>query len=317
MDIVERDLKDVDRLVESFYAAAFHCVWQEFRPQALQRLCEWCGAVSAAWLTRAATDLAGEYAAWPAESVAQRDAVAAIAFAPGSRERELRPVPAPLRLAQGNAAAWALALNVMHRDSPMRSTLCVVFADERPLHRENLRRAVGHLAQAGSLSLSQFIQRDEWLQALGRASRGCAALIDADGGIYVASRRFQALILDQFGVGDSARLPFALPPAVVDAAHGDFDIGPLHFRLAPEGGLYLLHARRPHPLDVLSPREQEIALALAAGKTFKSVARECDIAISTVANHASRIYKKLGIYRREELVGMLRAAASPRASVAA
>src|SRR3546814_3905087 len=76
----------------------------------------------------------------------------------------------------------------------------------------------------------------------------------------------------------------------------------LHFRVQPQGSLYLINARRPHPLDVLSPREQEIARALALGKTFKSVAREYGIAISTVANHASRIYRKLGLYRREELV---------------
>jgi len=67
-----------------------------------------------------------------------------------------------------------------------------------------------------------------------------------------------------------------------------------------------LHARRPMPLDGLSPREQQIARALGNGKTFKSVARQYDIAVSTVANHASRIYRKLGIYRREDLVDLVR-----------
>jgi DNA-binding NarL/FixJ family response regulator len=60
------------------------------------------------------------------------------------------------------------------------------------------------------------------------------------------------------------------------------------------------------PLDGLSPREQEIARALAEGKTFKSIARQFEIAISTVANHASRIYKKIGVYRREDLVMLMR-----------
>jgi DNA-binding CsgD family transcriptional regulator len=61
------------------------------------------------------------------------------------------------------------------------------------------------------------------------------------------------------------------------------------------------------PLDSLSVREQEIARALGSGKTFKSVARQYGIAASTVANHASRIYRKLDIFRREELVELLRA----------
>ena len=68
----------------------------------------------------------------------------------------------------------------------------------------------------------------------------------------------------------------------------------------------LLYARKVQALDGLSPREQEIARALAAGKTLKSVARQYGIATSTVANHASRIYRKLGIYRREELFDLIR-----------
>ena len=76
----------------------------------------------------------------------------------------------------------------------------------------------------------------------------------------------------------------------------------------------LAHRMNDRLHDVLSPREQEIARALAMGKTFKSVAREFEIAISTVANHASRIYRKLGIYRREELVELLRKAVDSKAA---
>ncbi len=56
----------------------------------------------------------------------------------------------------------------------------------------------------------------------------------------------------------------------------------------------------------LVPTEERSARALANGKTFKSGARQYTMAISTVANHASRIYKKLGIFRLEELVDILR-----------
>ena len=42
------------------------------------------------------------------------------------------------------------------------------------------------------------------------------------------------------------------------------------------------------------------------------MARQCGIATSTVANHASRIYRKLGIYRREELFELVRTAGGAR-----
>lgn len=315
-EIAESPLQDLDRLVESFYTTAFESPWQAFRPQALERLCEWSRALAGVWLTRTATDLPGEFAVWPAEAAIPREVVAAVSFSGRARERELRPVPCEWGWGAAQAGQWVLALSMAHRGTPMHSILCLVFPGEIAPDRAQMRRAVGHLTQAGTLALSQFIQRDEWLQALGRPSRGSATLVDAKGGVYVASRRFRRLIADQFGDAEFSCLPFALPPAVMEAGHGHFDMGALHFRMSRENGLFLLHARRPHPLDVLSPREQEIARALAEGKTFKSVARECDIAISTVANHASRIYKKLGIYRREELVALLRNATVSQVSAA-
>jgi len=46
------------------------------------------------------------------------------------------------------------------------------------------------------------------------------------------------------------------------------------------------------PLDGLSRAEQEIAARAGGRQDFQSIARQFEIAISTVANHASRIYKK-------------------------
>lgn len=311
----DKEWGEPDRLIQVFYTAAFHRSWTEFRPEALERLCEWSGAVAAAWLMRAATDLQGEFAVWPGDAAISQDSIARLNFPAGARERELKPIPADWRTLTA-AGGSALAFNIAHRDTGMRSVICLAFPPQHAADLALLRRVVGHLVHAGTLALAQFIRHDDWLQAMGRASRGSAALVDAAGGVYLASTRFHELVAAEYGDIDRSRLPFALPPSATGEERASFVVGALHFRLAREGGLYLLHARRPHPIDVLSPREQQIARALAAGKTFKSVARECDIAISTVANHASRIYKKLGIYRREELVGLLRKAAMARASAA-
>lgn len=297
--------RDLDRLIEAVYSAAFERDWQHFQAEALQRFCEWAGADGGAWTIRARDGADGEFARWPEQLALDAATLAGLRFPQGQRELQIG-VDVDGRPRQ------ALALKIGHRGSSLHSVLVLLPGPQTPPH-EWLRRAAGHLVQAASLGLQQFVRRDEWLMAMGRSSRGSAALVDAGGAIYAISDRFRELVALEFGDVHFTALPFALPPERLDEP-GPFQIGSLHFRVKPEGRLYLLNARRPHPLDVLSPREQEIARALALGKTFKSVAREYEIAISTVANHASRIYRKLGIYRREELVELLRRAADSKAA---
>ncbi|MES0874036.1 helix-turn-helix transcriptional regulator [Sinimarinibacterium thermocellulolyticum] len=297
----------LDRLIEALYG----CVVEYpdpavFRAAALERLCAWCGAGAAAWLTQTAQGQQADFTHWRSSLEAAQ--VAAIACSSDRRWRELSP--AADWLVDGRPAATALALRLVHRAMPLHSTVLLLFAGAPGVAGAALQRALGHLVQAGSLSLLQLIQRDQWLQSLGRPSRGCAALVDAQGRIVLASRRFFELLPDLGHTGDDPRLPFPLPAAVLAPGHGELDLDRLHVRMRRSGGLLLMHARRPHPLDALTPREQEIARALAAGKTFKTIARDFDIAISTVANHASRIYRKLGLFRREELVGLLRQTAA-------
>lgn len=296
----------LDQLIQGFYSVAFHVPWQQFRERTLQSLSEWSGAVAAVWLTRNVSDPPGEYAVWPVDADIPQADIAALQFADGDPVLQLRSIPKHWLAHAGHVSATALALHIKHREAPLCSTLCLVFPRAKKVALELIVRAADHLVQAGTLALSQFVQRDEWLQALGRPSRGSAALIDLNGGVYVASERFRELLGEQFGSTDPSRLPFALPDEVVRAGRGAFDINTLHFRVLPENNLYLIHARRPHPLDVLSPREQEVALALAQGKSFKSVSNEHHIAVSTVANHASRIYLKLSLRGREDLVRLLR-----------
>ncbi len=301
--------QDFDRLVDTIYAAAFEHAWQPFRGLALQQLCEWSGARSAEWLTHVGNEWPAQYAAWPADAATGAEALHALRIAAGEREQVLEILPATLTERGASAGGHGFVLQLAHRGTHLHSLVLLRFAAGVVPEREILRRAVGHLVQAGTLALRRFIQRDEDLQTMGRPSRGSTALIDERGYLYVSSQRFLSMVSEQYGEHDFVRLPFPLPAEALDQGQGMFFTGGLHFRLHREGDLYLLHVRRPHPLDVLSPREQQIARALSSGKTFKSVAREYSIALSTVANHASRIYRKLGVYRREELVGLLRAAA--------
>lgn len=55
----------------------------------------------------------------------------------------------------------------------------------------------------------------------------------------------------------------------------------------------------------LTPRETEVFLLLASGKTSTSIAEELVVAESTVRTHTKKIYAKLGVHSRMELVTML------------
>lgn len=58
--------------------------------------------------------------------------------------------------------------------------------------------------------------------------------------------------------------------------------------------------------SALSEREVEVLQLIAEGKSFKTIGSMLIIAISTVANHASRIYSKLDVSRREDAISRYR-----------
>lgn len=307
-------MADLDRTIQALYTTAVEEPWQEFRPRALALLCEWLGAHGAVWLTRSLSELPGEFTEYPPGAGSTRAQLESLSWPEGTHERSYAPLPPALRPA-GSAAEDGIALRYMHRGGGLISLILLRLP--RGARRQNaadLQRAVGHLVQASTLALQQFIQRDEWLQSLGRTSRGSSALVDGHGAIYAGSSHFRELLQAELGAPPGfGTLPHSISRDSL--IHSEtFVIGSLHFRVAQEGSLYLLHARKPIALDTLTAREREIARALGHGKTFKSVARQYGIAVSTVANHASRIYKKLGIFRREELMEQVIAASPAEAA---
>lgn len=56
------------------------------------------------------------------------------------------------------------------------------------------------------------------------------------------------------------------------------------------------------PLEQLTKREKEIAMAVSEGKSNKSIADECHISERTVKSHLTHIFKKLQIKDRVSLV---------------
>ena len=61
------------------------------------------------------------------------------------------------------------------------------------------------------------------------------------------------------------------------------------------------------PSMLLTPREQEIAEAVAAGHTSAGIAGQLQLSTRTVENHLQRVFRKLGVSKRAELPGALAA----------
>lgn len=75
--------------------------------------------------------------------------------------------------------------------------------------------------------------------------------------------------------------------------------------IARDGMTYLL-IRRPIPGDraqvTLSPREREIVRLVAKGLPSKAIADVLDVSLWTVATHLRRVFAKLGVSSRAEMV---------------
>ncbi len=69
--------------------------------------------------------------------------------------------------------------------------------------------------------------------------------------------------------------------------------------------LLALRVRRPSPMSLLSPREQEIARMVAKGYANKTIASVLQISSWTVASHLRRIFVKLQVSSRTAMATSL------------
>ncbi|MBZ0283663.1 MAG: LuxR C-terminal-related transcriptional regulator [Anaerolineae bacterium] len=72
-----------------------------------------------------------------------------------------------------------------------------------------------------------------------------------------------------------------------------------------DGFQYQLTCTPPAPAISLSPREQEVVKLVARGFPNKSIANVLDISPCTVSTHLRRIFAKLGVGSRAEMVARI------------
>jgi DNA-binding CsgD family transcriptional regulator len=115
---------------------------------------------------------------------------------------------------------------------------------------------------------------------------------------------------------------FSLQPALDSAirAHTTVEFGNILRRLgqgilAAGTARYLSESKpaRSHPLSELTTRETEIVTRLLAGDRVPAIAAQLYLAQSTIRNHLSTVFSKLGVRSQQELIVLLRQAQSPSA----
>lgn len=301
-------MADLDRLIHQLYrAVALEPDWDRARISALREWVAWGQAHSAFWLTGTVGQHPHKPVITATHPVADPliRALTDLDLSPTPRGTWLDRLPPALSDAAGVATRGYL-IDLHHRDTQLTSRVLIRYPGAAPFNAEVLSHAAGHLIEAGTLALDLLLARDSWLVAMGRTARGAGALVDASGVYYAVSPAFTRLIAEHFPQYAAAgQLPVPLDEGAL-GAHKVFALGSLQARASPQGPLWLMHLRAALPIDKLSPREQEVARHLSEGKTFKRIAQQLGLSPSTVANHSASIYRKLGVYRREELISQVR-----------
>lgn len=126
-----------------------------------------------------------------------------------------------------------------------------------------------------------------------------SAICDSAGIYHCVDPSFLDIIDSHLTLPNQQRFPFA-----IKANQQSFTEGSLQFEQQNHGDLYRLTVRVQNRLDHLTAREKQVVEGICQGRTFKQIARELQLSPSTVSNHLYRIYLKLDIHNRSELVDL-------------
>ena len=143
------------------------------------------------------------------------------------------------------------------------------------------------------------------------------AVVTRDGQIEYADAVFASLFAEQVGRAKSGQLPVAITWSE-QVAYSGLVWRKFYVRVRRFGARYHLQARPDRRAPELTQREYDVASRVARGMTFKEIGRHLGMAPSTASTHVYKIYDKLGLSKRSELVNWMQAyeaAGSGRRSV--
>lgn len=129
------------------------------------------------------------------------------------------------------------------------------------------------------------------------------ALADGQGFIREMSPAFAAALRSQWPNWHGSLLPEALACCVV--AGRAFKANALSIEVRQNDNLRFLEAKARSPLDRLTAREGEVVARYAHGETHSGIAAALALSPTTVRNHVSRCFKKLGVKNKAELANLM------------
>lgn len=198
---------------------------------------------------------------------------------------------------------WASA---MHHNRRSRTAFFVSIyrgdtrsRDWQPDELELLQCAVDHI------SLAMEVSTRHACGTLGEQM----LVVDAEGGLHIANSESQAFLRGVWPGWRGEQLPKSLLRYVREP--GTFYIKGRGVVLSSSrvtlenSHLVALRLRETAKSDRLSPREAQVARALAAGATYKQAAAALGSAPATIRNQTQAIYTKLGIASRAQLATLL------------
>ncbi len=132
----------------------------------------------------------------------------------------------------------------------------------------------------------------------------CWALCNPNGILVDAHRRFAGMVKSEWPEWNSAELPATMRKLIL--AGKDYVGGRVAVQCRPLSGYLYLEARPKSAVDQLSRREREVANHYADGCTYAEIATLLGLAPATVRNLISRVFHKLTVNNKAELVRRLR-----------
>jgi len=168
------------------------------------------------------------------------------------------------------------------------------------------RDLVPHLIEAQAINLSLCLAG---LPPSFGDLRHPGAIVDDCGYILHAEAGFLSLLRLQWPHGERLYLPEPLRTALITEVRPAYLGDAIAVRRVRDGMPLLLRARHRLPVDSLTSRELAIVQCVAAGDSYKTIAKKLAIAPATVRNHIAGAHERLGVRSNAELVLHLRSAA--------
>lgn len=168
-----------------------------------------------------------------------------------------------------------------------------------PMDRAFKQLVMPHLADARRLNLLEHAR----LQA-GAAQVGShAAVCDPLGTLHVAEQGFTDLLAARWPGWSGPRLPDAMCGRMRRRDTATLNVGDIVLDWQPIGSMRPVRAWKLGGADRLSPRERDVARLLAEGHSHKATARILGVAPTTIRTQTYRMYRKLGVRNRAQMVG--------------